>query len=38
MTKIGEIGSENAIGAVISLIKESDSSITYHIFRKFLKI
>lgn len=38
MTKIEEIWSENAIGAVISLIKESEGSITYHIFRKFLKI
>lgn len=38
MTKIGEIWSENAMGAVISRIKESDGSIMYHIFRKFLKI
>lgn len=38
ITKTGEIWSENAIGAVISLIKESDDSITYNIFRKFLKI
>lgn len=27
ITKIGEIWSENAIGAVISIIKESDDSI-----------
>ena len=37
ITKTGEIWSENAIGAVISLIKESDDSIEA-IWREMLSI